>query len=563
MKHLLWTFLLIITLSTLTTASHLVGGELNYECLGNNNYEFTLKVYRDCGSVNPQGTLTSFDNLSSIAIYSVANGSYTLVQSVNVPIDTQYNIEASSLVSTCLIPPNNFCIDVGIYQTIYQLPYNAEGYVVSYQRCCRNANIVNISNPEQTGTTHTVFLSDLAQTSCNNPPQFNTIPPTILCIDNQISINSSATDAEGDSLVYSFCSPLNGAMIMNPAPNPADPPPYAPISYASPYSATNPIISNPQITINSQTGIITGKASAIGAYAVGVCIEEYRNDTLLSSTARDIVVYVVNCTPILSTIQTDSLGVLDTLLFDNCSTNFQLLSNPLFWGNNNIFNWQFSTVNFILTDTATYPNFIFPADGTFQGNLSITGLGCTDTIPAIFTVHSLPQPNFSFSIDSILADSVRFTNLSTSLTPLSYWHWDFGTGDTSGVYDPAYLYSDTGTYQITLILIDDNGCENDTMITVPYYPNQLVSNQEIIQKIGAKIYPNPATDQFYLELKEYSNSNNLTIQIYNILGQQVFEQKNWNRTILSVNVKNWNKGMYFITILNDGRALKVLQLAVE
>ena len=31
-----------------TFASHLVGGTMTYECLGGDNYEITLTLYRDC-----------------------------------------------------------------------------------------------------------------------------------------------------------------------------------------------------------------------------------------------------------------------------------------------------------------------------------------------------------------------------------------------------------------------------------------------------------------------------------------------------------------------------------
>ena len=29
-------------------ATHIIGGEMNYQCLGNNDYQISLTVYRDC-----------------------------------------------------------------------------------------------------------------------------------------------------------------------------------------------------------------------------------------------------------------------------------------------------------------------------------------------------------------------------------------------------------------------------------------------------------------------------------------------------------------------------------
>ncbi|NVK63669.1 MAG: hypothetical protein HWE22_03735 [Flavobacteriales bacterium] len=46
MKTILITFLLLLSSSTF--ASHIVGGELYYDSLGNDTYRVTFEVYRDC-----------------------------------------------------------------------------------------------------------------------------------------------------------------------------------------------------------------------------------------------------------------------------------------------------------------------------------------------------------------------------------------------------------------------------------------------------------------------------------------------------------------------------------
>ena len=35
-------------IASLAQASHIVGGEFTYRCIGTNRYEFTLNIYRDC-----------------------------------------------------------------------------------------------------------------------------------------------------------------------------------------------------------------------------------------------------------------------------------------------------------------------------------------------------------------------------------------------------------------------------------------------------------------------------------------------------------------------------------
>ncbi|MEP7264893.1 MAG: hypothetical protein ABI772_10360, partial [Bacteroidota bacterium] len=46
MKNL-FTFLIVLITSTSAMSSHMMGGEITWECSGG-NYVFTLKVYRDC-----------------------------------------------------------------------------------------------------------------------------------------------------------------------------------------------------------------------------------------------------------------------------------------------------------------------------------------------------------------------------------------------------------------------------------------------------------------------------------------------------------------------------------
>jgi len=42
-----------------------VGGEINYRCLGNNQYEITLRVFRDCDTGVPW-----FDNPASVGVFN-------------------------------------------------------------------------------------------------------------------------------------------------------------------------------------------------------------------------------------------------------------------------------------------------------------------------------------------------------------------------------------------------------------------------------------------------------------------------------------------------------------
>ncbi len=60
-------------------AAHIVGGDMYYDCLGNNDYRITLKVYRDCNASGPN--VAWFDEPAFIAIYD-ASGSLLFTENV-------------------------------------------------------------------------------------------------------------------------------------------------------------------------------------------------------------------------------------------------------------------------------------------------------------------------------------------------------------------------------------------------------------------------------------------------------------------------------------------------
>jgi hypothetical protein len=208
-------------------ATHIYGGDLVYEHLGNNIYQVTLTVYRDCDpSTNVNGT--GFDPIVSIGIFSGGNNSF--VQELSIPLSNS-DIETLdlSLQNPCFTVPPNVCVERAVYQASVTLPFSASGYVLTYQRCCRNLSIDNLNQSQQnlSGMTLTTQIPGTALVSVqNSSPAFVSTPPTALCLNAPFIYSSEAIDPDGDQLVYSFCTPLDGADQNNPAPAPPAAPPY-------------------------------------------------------------------------------------------------------------------------------------------------------------------------------------------------------------------------------------------------------------------------------------------------------------------------------------------------
>jgi gliding motility-associated-like protein len=96
--------------------------------------------------------------------------------------------------------------------------------------------------------------------------------------------------------------------------------------------------------------------------------------------------------------------------------------------------------------------------------------GCLDT--AAHSVTILPQPVAAFSLnDTVICSNepVCYTDLSTSITTIQSWTWNFGAGqgNFSGANPPCRSYSPVpSTDTIKLEIIDLNGCHDSAMIVL-------------------------------------------------------------------------------------------------
>ncbi len=117
---------------------------------------------------------------------------------------------------------------------------------------------VNIIDPGDTGATYYVEITPAAQQLCNDSPVFNNFPPVVICNNYPLQVDYSATDPDGDVLVYSFCSPFNGGgstggggTCSTPVPNPPCPPPYDEVLFALPtYTPVEPMGGAPVVHID-------------------------------------------------------------------------------------------------------------------------------------------------------------------------------------------------------------------------------------------------------------------------------------------------------------------------
>ncbi len=444
----------ILVLPFVSKGDHLVGGEIYYDCLGNNDYRITLKVYRDCYS-----TGAPFDSPASIGIFNASGG---LVNTLNA-----YHGGAQLLPvvlnNPCLQAPPNVCVEEAVYTVTVNLPPISGGYHIAYQRCCRNQSIVNLTNPSAQGSTYYVAIPEEALNSCNNSPRFNSFPPLALCTGEELIFDHSATDPDGDELVYSLCTPYHGGSQANPAPVPPNGPPYTNINWGGGYSANDPLDGSPGLAIDPVTGLLTGVPTQAGQYVVGVCVEEYRNGQLLSVNKRDFQFNVVSC---LSNIE--AVIPVQTSFHDPCS------GLEVTFGNNSIntqyYHWDFGVPN-ILSDTSDLqnPTYVFPDTGAYFVTLiGNPGYACADTTIAVIevyddivvTITSSGNPcadvnDFEFDVTGQFGSNVSFL-----------WEFANATPPTATVRNPVGVTFDSlGIYTVS-VTVSDGNCSGEASTNV-------------------------------------------------------------------------------------------------
>jgi len=453
--HIFYICLLIIGCSPLDlSATHMVGGEINYRCLGGDQYEIMVTVFRDCDTGVPW-----FDNPASVGVFDIND---SLIYDLRLTLRNNDTLNLN-LTDPCLVAPPNVCIHTTTYIDTVTLPFQVGGYQVVYQRCCRNQDIVNIVSPTATGATYSSYISEDALLVCNSSARFVEWPPVYVCAGVPIAYDHSAIDVDGDSVVYELCTPFTGATPTQSMPQPPNNPPYNPVTWFPPYSVDNMLGGPDSLVIDPVTGLLTGTPDIIGVFVVGVCAKEYRNGQLISTTRRDFQYVVGICGQLVSSaffapqIQCDNSLIVS---FQNSSTSL---------GTGYV--WTFGDTLTNASSSISNPTYIYPDTGHYTITLiADPGTLCADTseqdiylqyesISADFDVTTANcTDTFYLDVTDLTVDTIR---------NIADWDWDFGNGQTDTIPYPSTSYAGSGTYIISLNVLAANGCAasfSDTLV---------------------------------------------------------------------------------------------------
>lgn len=436
------------------SATHVIGGDITYRSLGGDQYEIRVRVRRDCFLGAP---LTEFDNPASIGIFRGDN--FSLFLDLRTPLRTDDTLN-QHLISDCTIAGMDVCVEETIYVDTVSLPFLQAGYIIAYQRCCRNATLQNILDPLNTGMTLVAFISAEAQLSQNSSPQFGEFPPIYICVDRPISFDFSVTDVDGDSIVYELFTPFLGATDPFPRPQPPPTPPYDTVVWRAPYSLQNLLGGPDPVRIDRHTGLLTGTPVLIGQFLVGVRVLSYRNGQLIAAVTREWQYNVRACRDVPVADITASLL--------NCTTltvNFNESSQHA-----DEYRWIFDYNNpGSATSNLPNPTYTFPSDGFFDVALIVNDSDsiCFDTVVVrVGVFESELVAAFSLDIpDCATSILLQPADLSAEPHPdydIVEWSWLLtypGTTETSALQNPSFtITEDQQDVTLTLTVTSGNGC---------------------------------------------------------------------------------------------------------
>lgn len=439
-----------------------------------------MKVYRDCINGVPP-----FDIPAFMTIFTASGSVYTTLQ---VPLSYSLTVPPSNNSPCAPTTAGNACVEEAYYEATINLPPLTGGYYIAYQRCCRNNTILNLIGPGSVGATYWEHIPGPEVVTVNSSPRFTFRPPIYICSNLPIAFNHVATDPDGDSLVYSICSPFDGLDPNCPlidgtgtggsCPLTNTAPPYVGVPFSPPYSSSYPMASNPAININPHTGFLNGNPTIQGQWVVGICVEEYRNGQLIGTHHRDFQFNVIACPFV---VVADIVGQTTT----NNGQGTGYCNGFTISYHNNSFNgstyfWDFGDPGSTTDTSSAYnPTYTFPHPGTYTVTLVVDpGSPCADTTTKVFQVYPLLSPdfiqpnaqcfngnNFNFSGGGLFQGNGTFNwNFGTNATPSSA-----STLSVTGV-----TYNAPGQYQVSFT-VNENGCTATSTKTIEVFQSPVAA----------------------------------------------------------------------------------------
>lgn len=184
--------------------------------------------------------------------------------------------------------------------------------------------------------------------------------------------------------------------------------------------------------------------------------------------------------------------------------------------------WSFDNT----TSSQPSPYHCFTQSGSYSVKLIVTdNNGCTDSLLKVnyIIVHPDPVADFDVSSNPSKTDMpVYFTDKSTGAIS---WYWAFGdlNNSSSSAQHPSFTYSDSGMYNVMLVVVNQFGCVDTTyksLLIQPeftfYIPNTFTPNGDGVNEL---FFPKASSINF----------SDFDFYIFDRWGNQIFHTTDFNK----------------------------------
>ena len=252
MKKLLFLCLGLIPL--FAEASHEYGAQVSSRYIANGQQEIRITVWVDSGGV-----------VSNTVAYQLQGGGASNTNTAYLNANTALGNAIQELVYLDTLGLNAAVVYKAIYET-----------------CCRKQSITNVNMPATQSMHVYTEIHNTAPAQINSTPEFVNTPVFFSSPNDTLLHNPTGVDIDGDSLVYTYLTPMGAggsALPMTFIPYPGS-----------------------AFTVDTLIGEINWIPSSVGDYVYAVRVDEYRNGTLIGRSVRDAMLTIcVGCKTTMST----------------------------------------------------------------------------------------------------------------------------------------------------------------------------------------------------------------------------------------------------------------------
>jgi len=378
----LFLLFLCLCIQNISYADHIVGGELQLTWTGSGTmYEVRLNIYVNQISIEnaQRNGYNLMPPIHTVHLTDSLVNSYQFIKEINLPLIYNNPIETNNKAcATNSIIRTNLLI----YSSVVDLKaalgnYSDADYYITFQQCCRNTEIINLSDP--TYQSFALYLKCPPLIYQNSSPSLNLLKNEYFCTNTLNTFDMSGTDNDGDRIEYSLVDPLRNIVPKNFI---------RPVSWLNgAISGSDPIPGSQPLRINSSTGLLTFNPSAVGVYCFGILIQEYRSNIKIGEVRKDYQFNVQNCPVNYKPV----ISFTDNSIKENDTLTVQLKGSTCF----PIFVTDFDATKFFISETifinknstlnANSTNTAYPSAGfTMPSQVPLTGFRDTARFDACF-----------------------------------------------------------------------------------------------------------------------------------------------------------------------------------